>query len=127
MKDYGPNEDFKKALNKDIDWFKSALHDSYRNLDIYLKSKIEVGEVVLLKNTLEKGIVRAFRLDVKQSKAALELSERVIYVIVCTIRGDVKAEMDNIVVYSDAARLLYAKQVVVKEETPKKTDDEIPF
>ena len=127
MKDYNSNEDFKKALNRDIDWFKSALHYSFRNLDIYLKCKIEVGEVVLLKSTLEKGIVRSFRLDVKPLQGALEMSERLIYVVVCTIAGDKKVEMNDIVIYSDAARLLYAKQVVVKEETPKKTDDEIPF
>lgn len=127
MKNYTSNEDFKKALNRDIDWFKKALSDSYENLDYYLKAKIEIGEVVLLKKTLDKGIVKSFSLEVEPDKVNIENSSRVINAYVVTVNGEVRVKLDDIVIYSDAARLLYAKQVVVKEQTPKKTDDEIPF
>ena len=132
MKNYTSNEDFKKALNRDIDWFKKALSDSYTNLDTYLKAKIDIGEVVLLKNSLDKGIVKSFGLDVRPDKQNVENSDRVIYVYVITVKGEVKVEMNDIVIYSDAARLLYAKQVVVKTEwtqeyQPKVDKDEIPF
>lgn len=133
MKNYTSNEDFKKALNRDIDWFKKALNDSYTNLDSYLKAKLDIGEIVLLKNTLDKGIVKSFCLDVKPNQQNMENSDRVVFVYVITVKGEVRVSMDDIVIYSDAARLLYAKNVETKNEKleyhqPKKnSDDEIPF
>jgi len=121
MKNYTSRPDFTKALNDEIDWFKKYLSDSYRNLDLYLKSKIEVGDFVLLKSSLDKGIVQNFSLELKSPNE--KMSERLIKVSILTLKGTLKTSLDDIVVYSDAAKLLYDK----KEYQPKIYKDEIPF
>lgn len=59
----------------------------------------------------------------------VENSNRVINLIIVTIAGDMRVKLDDIVIYSDTARLLYAKQVETTHYTPKKdnSDDGIPF
>lgn len=125
MKSYTSRQDFTKALNDEIDWFKKYLSDSYSNLDLYLKSKIEVGDFVFLKSCLDKGIVQEFSLELRNPNQ--KISDRIIKVSILTLKGTLKTSLDDIVIYSDAARLLYNKQVVVNQETPKKANDEIPF
>ena len=57
-----------------------------------------------------------------------ENSNRVINAYIVTVNGEIRVKLDDIVIYSDAARLLYAKQVETKQDTPKNNSyDEIPF
>lgn len=118
---YSDSENLKKHINIDIEYIKRMLRDSYDNLDKIEKSKLEVGEVVLLKDSLDKGIVKGFSVgSTNVVKAISDEQVRYIQVHIVCLKGEITTRLENLVVYSDAAKLLYSKKipVIIKDEIP---------
>lgn len=121
MNVYDDSESLKKQLINDIEYIKKMLRDSYDNLDTILKSKLEVGEVVLLKDSLNTGIIKGFSIGqtMYSSKIIHGEQARYIQVHVICLKGDITTRLENLVVYSDAARLLYTKKIpIIRDEIP---------
>lgn len=115
------SKNLKQQINMDIDYIKKMLRDSYDNLDIMEKSNLEVGEVVLFKDSLDKGIIRGFSVGSTNISKVVNNNDRIRYIqvhVVC-LKGEITTKIENLVVYSDAAKILYSKKVpIIKDEIP---------
>lgn len=129
MKSFLNRKDFEKAIYDDIDYLKAALRNTYDNLDLIDKCSVQVDDFVLVKDTWEKGIVKGYSLESKQSLTGSRIAERTIYLHIVTTKTDLKVKLENVILYTDTAKLLYAKQLETQHYTPKITgsNDEIPF
>jgi hypothetical protein len=114
------NTNIKQTLISEIEAYKGLLSDSYRILEKLESSKFEVEDIVIIKKSGKKGIIRSFNIDNRRVNGIMT---RVFKLQVVTTNDNIWLDIDDIIPYTEASKLLYEKKVKVTSSN----NEEIPF